>query len=204
MKEVVLAPGLWNPGAAMAFLAARLAASGFKPHVFAYRGRSPFEGNVASLANFLHERFDGHPVHVVGHSLGGVLVFETLSRHPEISVGSVVLLGAPVRGCLTGRRFGDARLGRWMLGACRDLWHERGATWQRSEPLGVIAGTIPMGLGRALGRLPGPNDGVVCVEETTIEGMSGRALMPQGHSMLILSGRVAKAVARFLESGGFE
>jgi hypothetical protein len=109
-----------------------------------------------------------------------------------------------VRGCLAGRRLGGAALGRWMLGACRSLWDERPARWSRGAPLGVVAGTLPMGLGHALGGLPGMNDGVVCVEETTVEGMSERALVRRGHSMLIMSGQVGGLVERFLASGRFE
>jgi pimeloyl-ACP methyl ester carboxylesterase len=198
-QEVVLAPGLWMPGAAMALLATRLASRGYTTRVFSYRGRSPFEANVEQLA-----RFAGHSAHFVGHSLGGVLMLEMLNRHPEVQPAAVVLLGAPVRGCLAGRRLGGAALGRWMLGACRSLWDERPARWTGGAPLGVVAGTLPMGLGHALGGLPGMNDGVVCVEETTVEGMSERALVRRGHSMLIMSGQVGGLVERFLASGRFE
>lgn len=199
MNEVVLAPGLWMPGVAMRVLAARLSQRGYRVRIFDYRGRAPFEANVDALARFAHGK-----ALFVGHSLGGVLVFETLNRHPEIQAQAVVLLGAPVRGCLAGRRLGGARLGRWMMGACRELWDERPARWTRCAPLGVVAGTTPLGLGRALGRLPGSNDGVVCVDETTVDGMAGRALVAQGHSMLILSARVSDLVHRFRSSGRFE
>ena len=94
-------------------------------------------------------------------------------------------------------------LGRWMLGACAARWEKREARWQRAERLGVIAGTLPLGLGRALGALPGDNDGVVCVDETTVEGMSDRALVPAGHSMLAVSGRVSALVEHFLGTGRF-
>jgi pimeloyl-ACP methyl ester carboxylesterase len=197
-QDIVLAAGLWMPGAAMALLATRLARRGYTTRVFSYRGRSPFEANVEQLA-----RFAGHSTHFVGHSLGGVLMLEMLNRHPEVQPAAVVLLGAPVRGCLAGRRLGGAALGRWMLGACRTLWDERPARWTRGAPLGVVAGTLPMGLGRAFGGLPGMNDGVVCVEETTVEGMSERALVRRGHSMLIVSGQVGGLVERFLASGRF-
>jgi pimeloyl-ACP methyl ester carboxylesterase len=197
-QDIVLAAGLWMPGAAMALLATRLARRGYTTRVFSYRGRSPFEANVEQLA-----RFAGHSTHFVGHSLGGVLMLEMLNRHPEVQPAAVVLLGAPVRGCLAGRRLGGAALGRWMLGACRSLWDERPARWTRGAPLGVVAGTLPMGLGRAFGGLPGMNDGVVCVEETTVEGMSERALVRRGHSMLIVSGQVGGLVERFLASGRF-
>jgi pimeloyl-ACP methyl ester carboxylesterase len=198
MKEhAVLVPGLWMPAAAMALLAKRL--SRFRSHLFAYSGRGSYEENLEALARFARGKS-----FFVGHSLGGVLVLDMLNRHPEIETRGVVLLGAPVRGCLAGRRFGRARLGRWMMGACRSLWEERGARWTRADPLGVVAGTLPLGLARAFGSLPGPNDGVVCVDETAIDGMTGRTLVRQGHRMLIMSGQVGTLVDGFLAAGRFE
>jgi hypothetical protein len=67
----------------------------------------------------------------------------------------------------------------------------------------VIAGTLPLGLGRALGALPGDNDGVVCFYETTVDGMSDRVLVRTGHSTLALSRRVSRLVADFLRVGRF-
>ena len=204
MHDVVLAPGLWVPSAAMALLAARLGRAGYATHVFAYRGRSPFEANVERFARFARDTAGGRPAHFIGHSLGGVLVLDMLNRHPGVALASAVLLGAPVRGCVAGRRFGGARVGRWMMGACGPLWEERPARWERAAPLGVIAGTLPLGLGRALGRMPCINDGVVCVDETTVEGMTAQALVPCGHSMLVVSGAVGALVQRFLASGRFQ
>lgn len=200
-REVVLVPGLWMPAASMALLGARLGALGYTARLFPNRGRSPLEANVERLARFA----GGRPAHFVGHSLGGVLVLETLQRHPEIAVARVVLLGAPVRGSLAGRRFGRLGVARWMMGAAQAHWIEREARWLRPEPLGVVAGTLPFGIGRALGGgLPGANDGVVRVDETAVEGMAARALVPAGHSLLIASGRVARLVGRFLDQGRFE
>jgi len=197
-SEVILVPGLWVPAAAMALIAARLARRNVT-RSFAYRGRAPLEANIERLARYI----DGRTVHLVGHSLGGVLVYDMLACHAEMASGNVVLLGAPVRGCHAGRRLGSRTLGRWMLGACAARWEKREARWQRAERLGVIAGTLPLGLGRALGALPGDNDGVVCVDETTVEGMSDRALVPAGHSMLAVSGRVSALVEHFLGTGRF-
>jgi pimeloyl-ACP methyl ester carboxylesterase len=198
--EAVLVPGLWMPSAAMALLAVRLTRRGYAVKVFSYRGRDAYDTNVEALARFAHEK-----AFFIGHSLGGVLLLDMLNRHPEVQSQGVVLLGAPVRGCLAGRRFGRARLGRWMMGACRPVWEERAARWTRSTPLGVVAGTLPLGLGRTIGgALPGPNDGVVRVEETAVDGMTERALVPQAHSMLIVSGRVGALVDRFLAAGRFQ
>lgn len=197
--EVVLAPGLWFPGAVLQLLARRLEKRGYETRIFPYSGRKSHAGNVEALARFAPGAY------FVGHSLGGVVVLDMLNRHPEVQAGPAVLLGAPVRGSLCGRRLGSAALGRWMLGECRSLWEERPAPrWTRATPLGVVAGTLPVGLGRALGRLPGLNDGVVCVEETTVEGMTERALVREGHSMLVLSRRVGDLIDRFFQSGRFQ
>jgi pimeloyl-ACP methyl ester carboxylesterase len=193
------------PGAAMALLAARLARAGYKPRVFSYRGRSSFAANRERLARYAEQVLRGRPTHYIGHSLGGVLVFDMLNRHPEVPAATAVLLGAPVRGCLAGRRLGRGRFGRWMMGACTECWEERDAAWKREAPLGVVAGTLAFGLGRALGgRLPGTNDGVVCVEETAVDGMAAQALVRTGHSLLIVSRAVDRLVESFLASGRFE
>ena len=204
LRDVVLVPGLWMPGMVMGLLAARLARADYVPHLFAYSGRGPLEATIERLARYACDACSGRPAHFVGHSLGGLLVLETLNRKPDIEVASAVLLAAPVRGCLAGRRLARAHAGRWMLGASVALWAEaRQARWDLSVPLGIVAGTRPIGLGRALGPLPGPNDGVVRLEETAVEGMTEQALVPLGHSALIASGRVARLVAAFLAAGSF-
>lgn len=189
------------PGLAMALLAARLARRGYAPRAFGYSGRESLESNLERLQQFARA---APGAHFIGHSLGGVLIFDMLSRHPEIKAASVLLLGAPVRGCLTGRKLGSVGFGRWMMGACGPRWAECDPVWRRPEPLGVVAGTVAFGLGRGLGRLPGLNDGVVRVEEAEVQGMAARTLVPLGHSFLIVSTRVERLAERFLAEGRFE
>jgi pimeloyl-ACP methyl ester carboxylesterase len=198
-EEVVLVAGLWMPAALMAPLGARLARAGYRPRRFAYSGRESLEGAIERLADFTR----GRAPHFVGHSLGGVLIFDTLDRYRELTAGRIVLIGAPVTGCLAGRRLASWGVGRWMLGASAPRWQDRAARWQRAEPLGVIAGTRAFGLGRMLGVLPRENDGVVRVEETTVQGMAERVLLREGHSMLAVSRRVSALVERFLRAGRF-
>jgi pimeloyl-ACP methyl ester carboxylesterase len=203
--DVVLAHGLWMPGIVMTPLAARLSRAGFRCHVFAYAShRHPLEWNVERLARFARRKLEGRSAHYVGHSLGGLVVLGALAAHAELAVGAVVLLGTPATGCLSARLVGNRALGRWMLGASEPLWREGAAArWARPEPLGVIAGTAQFGLARAVVRLPGQNDGVVRVEETAVEGMRARVVMPVAHSAMIVSRRVAAQVVTFLRDGRF-
>jgi pimeloyl-ACP methyl ester carboxylesterase len=203
-KTVILVHGLWVNGAAMWPLAARLARAGYSPRVFDYAGRRPLEDNVERLARFASERCGARGCSYVGHSLGALLVLETLNRRPDIGVASAVLLAPPLRGCLAARRFGATRLGQRMLGASAALWAEgREARWLRDAPLGVVAGTISFGLGRLFGPLPGANDGVVLADETRVENAAEHLLAPMSHSLMVVSRRTARLVARFLDHGSF-
>ncbi len=202
MREVILAHGLWVPGLVMKPLAARLEASGMRCHTFDYMGRArPLEAHAERLARFA--RAVG-PAHFVGHSLGGLVILHALGSDRGLEAGRVVLLGTPARGCLAGRRLAQHPFGRWFLGESSILWGEgRASRWERREPLGVVAGTVALGLGRLFGALPGPNDGVVTVEETTVAGMSERVALPLGHSQMLFSARAAALVDAFLKEGRF-
>ena len=199
---MVLAHGLWVPALAMTPLAARLHATGLRCRLFGYPGRErPLEAHAERLARFA--RSVG-PAHFVGHSLGGLVVLQALEQHRSVAAGSVLLLGSPVRGNFAGRRLAQHGWGRWFLGASEPLWREgRSARWTRPEPLGVLAGSLPIGLGRLLGALPGVNDGVVRVEETAVDGMRERVVLPVGHSAMLVSARVAAQVVSFLGDAHF-
>jgi pimeloyl-ACP methyl ester carboxylesterase len=203
-RDVILVPGLWNPTGVLWPLAARLRRAGYAPRIFDYRGRASLDGNVERLARFARETLGSRAAHFVGHSLGGVLVLETLNRHPDIAVASALLIGSPVRGSFAGRRFGRTRFGRWMLGQSAPWWEERSARWSRAAPLGVLAGSVEIGLGRISGgRLPGVNDGVVRVEETAVEGVAVSRVVPQPHSWMPVSPGVARMAETFLRTGSF-
>jgi hypothetical protein len=53
-------------------------------------------------------------------------------------------------------------------------------------------------------RLPGTNDGVVRLEETEVAGMRDHIVLPLSHSGMLVSARVARQVAAFLDSGAFD
>jgi pimeloyl-ACP methyl ester carboxylesterase len=202
MRDVILAHGLWVPGLVMQPLASRLARAGYRCHNFSYRGAGrPLAAHAEQLVRFAEQV---GPAHFVGHSLGGLVILNALQREARTAAGRVVLLGAPVNGCFSGRRLAGYPGGRWFLGASEELWREgRCARWRRPEALGVIAGTLPLGLGRLFGALPGVNDGVVRLEETEVEGMAERVVLPVGHSAMLVSARVAHNVAAFLDQGKF-
>lgn len=179
--------------------------AGFEVFLFSYPStREPLGANVQRLARrvaALGER----RLHFVGHSLGGLLVLKYLADFPPARLGRVVTLGSPYAGCHAAERLGAYPLGRRLLGRSLPEWAEQRPTrWSTPLELGVIAGTRGFGMGRLFAPdLPRPNDGVVTVAETAIPGGRECLLLPVSHSGMLVSRRVARAIAAFLRSGHF-
>lgn len=202
--RVIVVHGLWMNGLETALLRQRLAAQGFSPEVFRYPStRASLDEVVEALTQRLARMPFGS--HVVGHSLGGLMALETLTRRPSLLSGRAVLLGSPVRGSLAAQGLAAWPLGRALLGerAAAELLHPREPRWPGPGELGVLAGTLAAGLGRVVASLPEPNDGTVAVEETGVEGAKDVLTLDVSHTGMLFSHAVADAVGRFLRTGRF-
>lgn len=200
----VLVHGLWMGRAIWLLLARRLRRQGYRVASFAYPSvRQGLNESALALEAFARER-PASSVHLVGHSLGGLVVLRMLRDAHSGALGRVVLLGCPVAGCSAAEQLGRSRAGRLLLGAAVPQWTpgEAPPTVRRFET-GAIAGTRRFGVGSLLLRLPRPNDGVVMVDETLLPGMADHLVLPVSHSGMVISRRVADEVAAFLRTGRF-
>ena len=202
---VVLVHGVWMTGLEMRPLARRVRACGYDTVMFGYRSLlQPLAHNAARLVERVQQQ-DASTVHLVGHSLGGLVILQALQDHPDLIKGRIVLLGSPVNGSVTAGRVQHYWFSRWLLGRSgRSALLGDGPRWQGQPPLGVIAGTHPVGIGRLLGGFEGANDGTVAVAETTIAGATATMTVDKGHFGLLYSTAVAQAVCTFLRQGRFE
>jgi pimeloyl-ACP methyl ester carboxylesterase len=183
----------------------RLAKAGFAPTVFRYPSmNSSLDDVTAALAARLRS-FEG-TVHLVGHSLGGVMILETLEREAELPPGRIVLLGSPVRGSRAARSIAAWAIGPQLLGALAvvELARERDRSWHLPREVGVIAGCRSAGLGRVFSDLAQPNDGTICLDETRLPGATAHRVLDVSHTGMLLSSLVARDTARFLENGHFD
>jgi pimeloyl-ACP methyl ester carboxylesterase len=202
-EAVILAHGLWMGGWAMQVLRLALSRRGLAAHTFAYRSMAQ---GLDEHANRLAARIAALPepvVNLVGHSLGGLVILRYLKLHGERRIGRIVLMGTPVRGCMAGLRLEKISGGELLLGASRAIWRSLPEEYRPQRELGVIAGTRPRGMARLVMRLPGANDGVVRLEETEVAGMRDQIVLPVSHSGMLVSARVAREIAAFLERGRF-
>jgi pimeloyl-ACP methyl ester carboxylesterase len=203
--SVVTVHGLWMRGASMSVLRRRLVPHGFQVEDFTYASvTGALDANAAALAAYV-DRMPGDTVHLVGHSLGGVLICAMLERRRPERLGRVVCLGSPLKGSRTGRRLERWPGGRRLLGRCLCDVHARGGftEWPQGGEVGSIAGRIPLGIGRLLGPFPEPNDGTVAVEETRVDGLADHIVLPVSHVALLWSAAVAAQTEHFLLHGRF-
>ena len=183
----------------------RLAKAGFAPSVFRYPSmNSSLKDVTAALAAHLRT-FDG-TVHTVGHSLGGVVVLETLEREAGLPPGRTVLLGSPVQGSRAARSIAAWSVGPQLLGslAVAELTRERDRSWRVPREIGLIAGCRSAGLGRVFSDFSQPNDGTICVDETRLPGATDQLILDVSHTGMLLSGAVAASTAGFLRLGRFD
>ncbi len=201
---VVIVHGLWLHGWVFEQFRRRLCRYGFDAHAFSYpsMGRS-FAGNAEALARYVSS-LKGRTVHLVAHSLGGLICLRYVSENPDPRVSRIVLLGAPVRGSSVAAQLAKRPLGKWLLGRARRELVE--GVIPRLPPgvaVGVIAGSVGIGLGRLIVSLPAPHDGTVPVAETQLSGVRDSVLIPVTHTGLVFSAMAAGQAAHFLNTGSF-
>lgn len=209
-ERVVLVHGIWMHGTVMTPLRYRLErVHGYEAYAFTWPSvRGTLAENTELLADFVGE-LGPAPLHLVGHSLGGVLALKLLAQGGAFPPGRVVCLGSPLCGSraaasLRAHRWGMPVLGN-TIGTC--VLDDSASRWARavagSREIGIIAGTRPLGVGRWITTFDEPNDGTVAVSETRFPGAADHLELEVTHMGMLLSRRVADQTAAFLRHGSF-
>ena len=209
---VVLLHGLGRSPLAMARLAHDLRADGYIVRNLSYPSQRADLRTLAdaTLGPVFSDAPAGMRIHLVTHSMGGILVRQYLHDHgTPASLGRVVMLAPPN----SGSELVD-RLGGWSL--YRAL----------NGPAGVQLGTDDASVPRTLGPLPaavkvgviagnrslnplfsawltGPDDGKVTVASTHLAGETDHITVPHSHTWLMWRHPVLDHVKAFLHTGRF-
>ena len=151
------------------------------------------------------QTLDEHTVHLVGHSLGGLVVVNMLNRHDFDRPGRVVAIGSPFAHSESGKRFAKIPLLGKALGRSITPAHSREPmAYRGGREIGVIAAAKPRGPGKILGSMDAPHDGIVFADETRLPGAKEILEMPdQTHTTSYFSRRAADRAADFLRDGKF-
>jgi pimeloyl-ACP methyl ester carboxylesterase len=210
-EAVLLLHGLARTSRSMRPMARFLARQGY---LILNQGYSSIRAPIEQLAEAtLPDAFSrlaaqgAETIHVVTHSMGGLLVRCYLAHHRPQPLGRVVMLSPPNQGSELVdalHRFGWFRLlfgpaGCQLGTGSEGLPSRLGGV---DFPLGIITGNRPA-IGLA-GFFPGPSDGKVSVQRAQVAGMSDFLVLPYGHSLIMRRRAVQEQVLYFLRTGQFQ
>lgn len=207
VPTVILVHGLWMSSAVFIPQGFWLRRLGYRTERFGYPSvRATLSQNAEALRRYVAAA-SGSGIHLVGHSLGGLVILDMLRQEADPRLHRVVLLGTPCVDSHCARRLVRVAGMPTLLGRSISEWLARGpgaTVAPRSEiEVGVLAGTRSVGLGRTVPGLPRPNDGVVTLAEARLPGAADFIALPVAHSEMLASRRCAAQVAAFLEAGHF-
>jgi pimeloyl-ACP methyl ester carboxylesterase len=210
IDTVVCVHGVWLHGATMFLIKRRLEKEhGMRVLLFNYPSiRGTLDENAAALAGFIHA--EGlEAAHIIGHSLGGVIALRMYAEDEQAVPGRLVCLGSPLTGSrsadfLNQQDWGESLLGHSVSnGVVKETANEWGSHVCEERDVGIIAGTMRLGVGKVFANFDGEHDGTVAVAETRLDGAKDHLCLRVSHSGLLLSSDVADQAAAFFKRGEF-
>ena len=203
---MVYVHGLWMPGEESLFLRHRLSNEfGLTLQAFRYSAASATMSDITERLESWVRELKAPAVHFLGHSLGGLVIHRFLERFPDQPPGRVVFLGTPCVASRVAQRASRFAPIAHLMGpsVAEELLQPHERRWEQARPLGIIAGSQPIGVGQLLADFTEENDGTVAVSETRMPGASDHIVLPVSHLGMLLSARVAHETGSFLTEGRF-
>ncbi len=210
---VLLLHGLGLNRLAMARLACSLRRDGYRVINVSYPSRRvPLEELAATwLPDLLraHKADTAPRLHVVTHSMGGILLRLYLRDQRPANLGRLVMIAPPNHGSEVAEKL-------------RNNFAFRLFTGKNGRRIGTGPDSLPLSLGPIenadLGIIAGsrslnplfsswiarPSDGKVAIESTKLEGMSDHLILPISHTWLQYRTPVITQVKTFLRTGKFQ
>lgn len=212
---VVLIHGLHQTASIMMPLARYLQKNGFNTHQHNYHS---LKESIEQHSNRLNDWLSSHhnpniAIHLVGHSLGGLVIRDFIHRFPQWTIAHCVTLGTPHLGSTTAHY--SKRLTPFLIGHAYDnALDGQSVSLKEDIRLGVIAGNVPHGLGQLflnyhskktkLSALESTHDGTVYLTETQLPDASDHITLPVSHTGMLINKQVAKQTVYFLHHGHFD
>ena len=176
--------------------------------------RDPITTHSAALRELV-ENLPGQPrISMVGHSLGNIVFRQAVGEWQRNGdpknvlprLNRVVMLGPPNQGSSFAAKLSRLGLFETITG---NSGMQLGPSWQTLRdglgtppcPFAIVAGDISKSaIQNPL--LSGPSDGVVTIEEASLDGMAEIVAVPVVHSFLMSDSSVVRATVSFLSGSG--
>ncbi len=199
---VILLNGMGRGRASLWVLDMRLKHVGYNTVNFPFVAHSQSIDDMSiHLIEFIKENVKTDTYHLIAHSLGNLIVRTGFKYGYPPGLGRIVMLAPPNHPAELARALRDNPVYKWFTGKSGQQLASDAFYLQLPIPkveFGIIAGDR----GKAV-MLSEPNDGVVTVASTKLEGMTDWVVVPQAHTFIMNSRDVAALCVAFLETGRF-
>lgn len=167
--------------------------SGYRVLNFHYSSYGPSIARIGTaLARSIDAELSEHPaprVHFVGHSLGNIVLRWVLThRPPPAELGRFVMLAPPNRGARVADQL-TPYVG-WLLAPISELRTGASTVAELPPPTGIEFAIIA-----------GQWDETVSIAETCLPGAKAYAVVPSGHTFILMRRDVFRMVRHFLSEG---
>ena len=186
-------------------LAKRLQQAGFDARTISYAStRVTIEQSVEWLRSVL-DHLPNVPIHLVGCSMGGLILRRLLSCSDDPRFGRLVLIGTPNQGAEKADPWVNNPIFRWVFGpAGRQLATGPTGIWRQLPPdPGLPTLVIAGGTGNGWGFWPwlsGDNDGTVTVDSTRLASDHEFLQVRSIHPLIALNRQVGEQTIQFLQA----
>jgi pimeloyl-ACP methyl ester carboxylesterase len=204
--DVLLLHGVLMNSVEMLYLQRQLELSGFTVHNFFYPSvRKDVAQNTKTLCEKIHKlKLD--QLHIVAHSMGGIMTMHLLEHCKSLPMGRVVMLGTPLNGSYTANKVSSWPVVNQLLEKSMpsglDGSYKLPETTDRD--IGMIAGSNDaLGFGVLFGGMPEGSDGTVLLSETKHGLLKEHIIVNTTHTGMIFSHQTAELATRFLKTGSF-
>lgn len=205
-EKILILHGLWLHPWAMRWMQQQFNAAGYETITPVYHSISTNSANnVAAIYKAVQRSaLPADRLHIVGHSLGGILALQMLSCYPDLPPGRLITLGTPVKGSLIAHRLARYRILRSLIGRSFEQGLDgQGLPEALGREWGMLAGNKAIGVGRILGGIAEVNDGVVALSETYHPAQTAHHTLPISHSSMLFSPLVVQECISFIRTGQF-
>lgn len=194
-EVVVLTHGFMANRWLLAPLARRLQQRGWQTQVWGYQSLTPsvlhHGRKFSGLLGQLDADADVHRIHVVAHSMGGIVTRAALAEQMPSKFGKLVMLAPPNRGSFVATATASL-FGRVFRPVAELTTRPESLVNTLAEPQGIDIGVIAAGL-----------DQLVTLDSTRLAGPHQHVVLPCMHSSLLFRRDAAALTAQFLERGTF-
>ncbi len=201
-ETVVLVHGLGRTRASLLVLQMFLRRAGFVTKNFPYRTtNTSLHGISDALHQYLETEVTTAHYHLVGHSLGNIIIRNGFARRFPVGLARIVMIAPPNRPAKLAQQLRDNPIFRVLAGdAGQKLGDE--AFYRElavpDVPFGIIAGSKGQSV-----TFDEPNDGVVALESTKLHQMTDWVEVSNIHTFIMNSRATREHVVSFLRRGHF-